>query len=102
MTKTRKNFTAVKKAVIVREYLEGGYSLSAICEKYQVHPSMVGRWKKRLFEGAIETFNREQSRNQKKEERQVKELRQKLARKDEVIAELIEDNLKLKKNTGEI
>jgi hypothetical protein len=38
---------------------------------------MVGRWKKRLFEGAIETFNREQSRNQRKEERQVKELRQK-------------------------
>jgi len=43
MSKTRKNFTAVQKTVIVRECLEGGYSLSEICEKYQVHPSMVGR-----------------------------------------------------------
>jgi len=38
MSKTRKNFTAVQKTVIVRECLEGGYSLSEICEKYQVHP----------------------------------------------------------------
>ena len=32
-------------------------SISALSEKYAIHPTQIHRWKKSLFEGALDTFS---------------------------------------------
>lgn len=101
MTEKRRKYSAKQKVSIVRELLEGGYSLSEISERYQIHPTQLTRWKKQLFEGALETFSRKSAKNNQKLDKEVEGLRAKLSHKDGIIVELLEENLRLKKNTGE-
>ena len=85
----------------MRELLEGGYSLSELSEKYQIHPTQITRWKKQLFEGALDTFSRNSAKKEQKHEKEVEGLKSKLSHKDGIIVELLEENLRLKKNDGD-
>ncbi len=96
----RKRFSSEQKVVILREHFEKNISIPDICEKYRIHPNMMYRWKKELFEGAIETFS--QKRVRKSEKNKTVKLEERLKNRNEVIAELLEENLKLKKFNGEI
>ena len=101
MKTKRKKYSASQKVSIVRELIEGDCSLSEISEKYRVHPTQLTRWKKQLFEGAVETFNRKAVNADQKREKEVKGLKEKLSHKDGIIVELLEENLQLKKNNGD-
>jgi transposase-like protein len=57
MKEKRRKFSSLQKVSIVREHLEGGYSLSSVCEKYQIHPPQLTRWKTQLFEGGVAIFS---------------------------------------------
>jgi len=46
----RKKYTAEMKVKIVREHLENQVSISGLSERYSVHPNMIHKWKKDLFE----------------------------------------------------
>ena len=100
MKTNRKKYSASQKVSIVRELLEGGCTLSDLSERYQIHPTQITRWKKQLFEGALETFNRTAARSQHKFDKEVEGLKSKLNHKDGIIVELLEENLRLKKNDG--
>ena len=58
------------------------------------------QWKKELFEGAAAIFSTKRSK--KSEQKRITSLEEKLKDRTEVIAELLEENLKLKKFNGEI
>jgi transposase len=100
MKSKRRKYSASQKVSIVRELLEGGYSLSEISEKYQIHPSQLTRWKKQLFEGGLETFSGISAKTQRSSSKEVESLKSKLTHKDGIIVELLEENLRLKKNDG--
>ena len=53
----RKKYTAEMKVKIVREHLENQVSISELSERFGVHPNMIHKWKKDLFEenGIIRT-----------------------------------------------
>ncbi|HPN94698.1 MAG TPA: transposase [bacterium] len=99
----KKRFTAEKKVEILREFLENRVSVSDLAEKYGVHPNSIHQWKKQLFEGAVTTLD---DKRERLKERQTNNLlkyhQRKEAALNEVIAELTQDNLKLKKNNGGI
>jgi len=99
----KKRFTAEKKVEILREYLENRVSISDLAEKYEVHPNSIHQWKKQLFEGAATALD---DKRERLKERQTENLLRYHERKEaalnEVIAELTQDNLKLKKKSGEI
>ena len=101
MKTKRKKYSASQKASIVRELLEGGHTLSDLSERHQIHPTQITRWKKQLFEGAVETFNQNSTRSQQRFDKEVEGLKSKLAHKDGIIVELLEENLRLKKNDGD-
>ena len=101
MSEKRRKFSPSQKVSIVRELLEGGYSLSEVCEKYQIHPTQLTRWKKQLYEGGLATFSGSHDKNQQRLEREMDALKSRLSHKDGVIAELLEENMRLKKNTGD-
>jgi len=96
----RRRFTAEEKVSIIREHFEKGISVPDICEKYRIHPNQFYLWKKKLFEGAVTTFS--QKFKSKKSAKKTEKLENKLKDRNEVIAELLQENLKLKKDLGEI
>ena len=96
----RKRYSAENKVSILREHLEKNISIADICEKYRVHPNQLYRWKKEFFENAAEIFS--SKRGRKKQDNTTIELENKIKERNEVIAELLQENLKLKKFSGEI
>jgi len=94
----RKRYTAEEKIKILREILEDGKHLSQVAEQYGLHPNNIFNWRKQLFEGGVQTFQIKRSDiSGKAEERKITALEEKVKQKDEVIAELAEELLALKK-----
>jgi transposase-like protein len=96
----RNRYSAEKKVSILREHLEKNISIADICDKYRIHPNQLYRWKKEFFENAVEIFSTQRGR--KKNDTTTIELENKIKERNEVIAELLQENLKLKKFSGEI
>lgn len=46
--KTRKHLSSEQKALILREWIEDGQSVSDVAEKYSVTPNDLYRWSPRL------------------------------------------------------
>ena len=99
----RKKHTAEAKVKILREHLENQVSISELSERYGIHPNLLHKWKKELFEGALEIFNKKHKKEKRQQGYKTKALEEKLKKKDSLIAEIIEENIHLKKNiNGEI
>jgi len=95
----RKKYTAEEKIKILREVLEEGKSISQVSDKYELHPNNIFNWRKQLFEGGIQIFQTKRPDiSEKAEERKVSMLEDKIKQKDEVIADLAQELLGLKKN----
>jgi transposase-like protein len=94
----RKRYTAEEKIKILREVLEDGKSISQVADVYGLHPNNIFNWRKQLFEEGIQTFRIKRTYISGKAEKQkIATLEDKIKQKDEVIAELAEELLELKK-----
>jgi len=97
----RKRYTAEEKVKILREVLEEGKPLSQVADHYGLHPNNIFKWRKQLFENGVQTFQIKRSDiSSKAEERKITALEDKIKQKDEVIAELAEELLGLKKKSS--
>lgn len=54
MRTARKQFTATFRAKVALEAVKGTRSINELAGLYQVHPTQIAAWKKRLVEGASE------------------------------------------------
>ena len=99
MSKKRKQYNSQEKMTILRKHLLEGIAVSDVCEEYGIQPSVFYRWQKTLFEQGSQVFERGQG-GQGKQQRQITALQQKLSKKDEVLAELMEEYVALKKSSG--
>jgi transposase len=94
----RKRYTAEEKVKILREVLEEGKQISQVAEKYGLSPNNIFKWRKQLFEEGIQTFQIKRADiSGKAEERKITALEDRIKQKDEIIAELAEELLALKK-----
>ena len=92
-----------KKVEMLREHLKNKIPVTEICSKYGITPAMFYRWEKELFEGAIETFSKSNSKKQNHSKSAgEKKLEEKITKQQEVIGWLTEENLKLKKILGKL
>lgn len=95
----RKRYNAEKKVAVLMELLKKGKKVSDVAEEFSVHPNMIMKWEKQLFEGAVDTFAiTRKDTTDKAQSKKIEELEKQLAQKDMVIAELATENLGLKKN----
>jgi transposase len=101
MARQRRRFEASEKANIIREHLLEGRPLSEVCEKHGIAPTQFYQWQKTFFENGKTAFEPKKAGREYELENKVKQLTRKLARKDEVIAELVEHSISLKKSLGE-
>ena len=97
MSGKRKHYSSARKVEILREHLENGISIGDLSRRYDIHPNMIHKWKKQLFENAQEIFSQKQKGPLSAENRKIEKLEDKLKDKDSLIAEIITDNIRLKK-----
>ena len=101
MSKQRRRFEAAEKVKIIREHLVDKRPLSDVCDQYGIAPTQFYQWQKQFFEHGTAAFDPPRVSMEYVLENQVKQLNKKLTRKDEVIAELVEHNIDLKKKHGQ-
>ena len=96
----RKVITAAQKAEILRELLENQVSASEPSERYGVNINSIYNWRKQLFEAAADIFSTKQERQSQKAEATEARLQEQIKQKDALIADLVQDNITLKKRTS--
>lgn len=102
MRKKRKNYSSQEKVSILKEYLVERMPVSDLCDKYDLQPTVFYRWQKEFFEKSVGAFDRHRDTRAEMLENKVRDLEEKLARKNEVLSELMEEHVALKKSLGEI
>jgi len=100
MGKSRKKHTSQEKAAILREHLVDRVPVSDLCDKHGIHPIIFYRWQKKMFENLPQVFDRDRGSRASALESQNEALREKLAHKDMVISEIMEDYVAVKKTLG--
>ncbi len=104
MPKQRRNFSGTEKMVILREHLIEKVTVSEVCDKHGLQPTMFYQWQKKLFENGAAVFGQPQrkSRQEAAEARRIAALEAKIQEKNEVLAELMGEHVALKKTLGKI
>ena len=104
MSKERKHHTAEEKVTILRRHLVEKVPVSTLCDEHQIHPTVFYRWLKQFFENGAAAFGPPPRAKKQVEVQQqrIVALEKKLRTKDEVLAELMEEHVALKKSLGEI
>jgi transposase len=101
--KQKKRYTSEEKSIILREHLENSVPISTLAEKYNLRPNVLYSWRKHLFETAPQSLERKTKRVEKAQSRQeqrIVELESLLARRENLITELVEENIELKKKSN--
>jgi transposase len=104
MKKTRRSFSSSEKAAIVKRHLVEGVPVSDLCDEYRLQPTQIDSWQKQLFDNAAVAFERpgRRSKQQDAQQRKIAALEAKMAIKNEVVAELLEEHVQLKKELGDL
>jgi transposase-like protein len=102
MRKPRKQYTPVEKVAILRRHLIDHVPVSDLCDEHQLSPTLFYLWQKQFFENGTTAFERKNAAPESRNLRLIAALRDKLQRKNEVVAELMEEHIKLKKELGEL
>ena len=102
MRKARHNYTPAEKVLILKRHLVERVAVSDLCDEYQLQPKIFYLWQKQFFENGANAFARENSRSKRVDEQRIEQLEAKLVRKHEVLSELMEEHIKLKKELGEL
>ena len=98
----RNSYSPEKKVSIIRLHLIEKTPISDICDKFKIHPTQYYRWQKEFFENGPLAFQKQQNVQQKKLKQKISSLEEKLNIKNEVVSEIIEENIRLKKSSGAI
>jgi transposase len=102
MKKDRKHYTPEEKVSILRGHLVEKVPVSEICEKLGLQPTVFYRWLKEFFENGAAAFRHEVDQESKRDKQRIVALEAKLQSKNEVLAELMEEHVALKKSLGEL
>jgi transposase-like protein len=114
MKKPRRSFSPTEKAAVVRRHLVDKVPVSSLADELSVQPSQIHLWVKQVLDQAETAFLRSTNSRQVRRaedakaqqivrlEEELAKTHQKLAKKNEVVAELMEEHVQLKKELGEL
>ncbi len=100
MKRKRKQYTGEEKVAVLRKHLLEGVLVSDVCEEHGLRPTVFYRWQKQFFEQGAVVFQRSQDGETSRLKREVGRLEDKVAKKNEVLGELMEEYVALKKELG--
>jgi len=102
MKRERRNFTGQEKVALLRRHLVEKVPVSQVCEEAGVQPTQFYQWQRQFFENGAAAFERNGKPRVDKAQERIAALEAKLRRKDEVLGELMEEHVALKKELGEL
>lgn len=102
MKKKRHNYTPEEKVTLLKRHLVDKIPVSDICDQNNLQPTVFYRWQKEFFENGAAAFDKPKSRQEKLRNKRIQALENKLQTKNEVLSELMEEHVKLKKSLGEL
>lgn len=102
MRKQRRSYTPEEKVQILKRHLVEKEAVSDLCDEFQLQPNLFYRWQQQFFENGPDAFRRDGNGSNRIEEKRIQQLEKKLINKNEVLSELMEEHIKLKKKRGEI
>ena len=104
MTRQRRRFTSAEKAAVVRRHLVDKVPVSDLCDELGLQPTQIYTWQKQLFENAALAFERPGRKVKQTDarDRKIEALEAKLRQKNEVVSELLEEHVQLKKELGDL
>ncbi len=98
--KNRRYFTSEEKVKILRKHLLDHKPVSDICDEYNLHPTQFYRWQKTFFENGAKAFEVESKSKDRKVDKKMSLLEEKISNKNGIIVELLEEHIQLKKELG--
>lgn len=99
----RRNFTPLQKVAILKEHLLEKIPVSEVCQKHNLQPTQFYKWQKQFFENGVKAFEITPAKPKTEPlQEKINQLEDKLTRKNEVVSELMETHLRLKKSFGEL
>ena len=104
MPRQRRHFTPEQKVALLRLHLLEKKPVSDICQENDLAVNLFYLWQKQFFENGTAAFENHGKRHkaaQDAKDRTIAALQDKLQRKNNVLAELMEEHVQLKKELGE-
>ena len=102
MKRTRKHYTAEEKVAVLKRHLVDKVPVSDLCDELGLNPNVFYNWQRLFFENGAAAFQRTGRRQVDRKDQKIEKLQQKLVQKNEVLAELMEEHIQLKKELGEL
>ena len=96
MAKQRKHYAAEEKVSVLRRPLLEHVPVSKLCDERSLQPTVFYRWQKEFFENGAAAFGRQTRSDKAPEYQQIAALERKLQRRNEILAELMDEHLALK------
>src|SRR5271154_7596613 len=104
MTRQRRHFAPELKVASLRLHLLEKKPVSDICQENNLSVNLFYLWQKQFFENgtaAFENTGKNRKTQEDAKDRKIAALEEKLQRKNEVLSELMEEHVQLKKELGE-
>lgn len=100
--KKRRHFSPEEKFNIVKQVIGKAKTVTEISEEYGIHPNLYYRWQGEFFEAALNGFKeKSQGRTKAAEDREKIRMGSEIQRMKDVIAEVVSENIALKKKNME-
>jgi transposase-like protein len=103
MKKQRRHFAPTEKVAILKRHLLEKVPVSELCNELDIYPTQFYGWLKDFFENGHAAFEngRKAKAVEDAKDQKIQRLEAQLQRKNEVMAELLEEHTVLKKEFGE-
>lgn len=104
MSERRRNkHSAEFKFKVVKEQMTTKTPVTEICQKYGISSGLFYKWQEQFFKSALNGFNRAapEEKASKGELRKIAELEHENQRIKDVVAEIVAQNIELKKTLGQ-
>ena len=102
MNKQRRHFAGTEKVAILKRHLIDKVPISDLCDELDIYPNQIYGWLKDFFENGHLAFegDRKNKAVENAKDQKIEQLEAKVARKNEVMAELMEALTEEKKEMG--
>jgi transposase len=105
MTQQRRHFSPEQKVALLRQHLVEKVPISEVCQQNGIAVNLFYLWQKTFFENGTAAFTVHDKRRKNDtdaKDRKIAALEARLQRKHEVLSELMEEHVQLKKARGEL
>jgi transposase len=100
--RTHRQHSAEFKMKVLKTHLADQMPVSEVCEKYGIKPSVYYKWQQELFaQGGLIFQANKPNKIHEQYQKKIKSLENKLLEKNNVLAELTQEYISLKKGFGE-